>query len=89
LKTYDTAYHQEPHHHVDGVHDSLRIFSNLTVDGNLSEEFAADGEVEDSTDADWAEESNECCMGQVLNLVDVLVHRKDDRHPADQQDQNA
>lgn len=89
MKTYDTAYHQEPHHDVDGVHDSLGIFSNLAVNGDFPEEFSADGEVEDSTNADWAEESNECCVGQVLDLVDVLVHGEDDWHPANQQDQYA
>lgn len=80
--THDTADYEEPHYDVDGIHDLLSVLADLAIDCDFPEEFSADGEVEDSTDADGTEKSNECCVGYVLDLMDVLVHREDDWHPA-------
>lgn len=89
VETHNTANHQEPHDDIDGIHDLLGIFSDLAVNCDFPEEFSANRKVEDSADADGSEKSNECCMGHVLDLVDVFMHCEDDWHPAHKQDQNA
>lgn len=67
----------------------LGVLADLAIDCDFPEEFSTNGEVEDSADADWAEESNKCCVRDVLDLMDVLVHREDDWHPANKQDQDS
>lgn len=89
LETHNTADHQEPHYNIDGIHDLLGIFADLAVDCDFPEEFSADRKVEDSADADGSEKSNKCRVGNVLDLMDVFMHRKNDWHPANKQDQNA
>jgi hypothetical protein len=89
LETHNTADHQEPHHDIDGIHDLLGIFSDLAINCDFPEEFPANGKVEDSANADGSEKSNECCVGYVLDLMDVFMHCEDDWHPANKQDQNA
>lgn len=86
---HDAADDQEPHHDPDGIHDLLCVLAHFPIDCDLLEEFPADRKIEDGANTDWTEESDKGSLCEMLDLVDVLVHCEDDRHTADQEDQNA
>lgn len=60
----------------------------MTIDRDLEQEFPTDRQVECSSNANWPEETNKSRLKLVLNLVDILVHRKDDWDSAHKKYQN-
>lgn len=86
--TYDAANDQEPDNNINSLRDSLCIFSDMTVDGDLEQEFSAHRQVERSSNANRPEETNERCLELVFDLADVFMHRKNDWNPTNKEDQN-
>lgn len=77
--SYYAADGEEPDYHIEDLDQPLGIFSDNAVHGDSTEEFKADVEVEDGTDADGAEEANEDRLLLFLYLPDVPVQSKHNR----------
>ena len=86
--TYYAANDQEPNDDVNSLGHLLGVFANLAIDGYLMQKFPSDRQIEDCSDPDGSKESNKCCLVEMLDLANALVHCKDDGHPSNYQDQN-
>jgi hypothetical protein len=87
--TYNRANGKEPDDDSHDLHKIGRILSNLIIDLDLPQELQADQEVEDSTDTNWAEETDEKRLSLLLNLVNFCVHGKYDRRTSEKQNEDA
>lgn len=87
--TYDAANHQEPDNHINSFCNLSCILSHFTVDSNLAQEFPADGQVEHGPNANGPEETNKGSLELMFDLMDIRVHREDDRQSTNKKDQNS
>jgi hypothetical protein len=87
--TNNATDNEEPNNDLNCVRDALCVCTDLAVDRDFPKILAANGEVEDRADADRSEEPDEGRLKQVLNLVDVFVHRENDGDAADEEDENS
>ena len=88
MGTHNAANHQEPDNHINSFCYLLCILPHFTVDGDLAQEFPTDGQVEHSSNADGTEETNKGSLELMFNLMDIRVHREDDRQSTNKKDQN-
>ena len=77
LFTHHAANDEEPHHHVHHLHEIFGIGSDFSVYLLSAEEFQGDVEVEDGADTYGTEESDVEGLSGLLDLVDLLMHAKD------------
>lgn len=87
--TYNAANNQEPNDHVDGFRYLLCIFSNLAVDGNFEQELPTDRQVEHRSNADGPEKADKRRLEFVFYLIDVFVHRENDWHSTNKENQDS
>jgi len=86
---YDAADGEEPDDDCDYLGQMLGVGALVTVNGHLVQVVYCDVQVEDRADTDRPEEADEQSLADLLNLVDLLVHREDDWEAPKQEDKDA
>ncbi|KAF7595179.1 hypothetical protein BBP40_007146 [Aspergillus hancockii] len=84
----ERPYDQKPDNDVNRRGDLLCIIPDFAINDDSLEKLSADRQIEYGADTDGAKKANERCLEKTLYLADILVHRKDDRHSANEQDQD-
>lgn len=79
VATYDAANNQEPNHDICHLRRPGGIGTYFSIDNHfLQQKLAANREIENSTNTNRTEKPHEKGLRDLLDLMNVPVHRKHD-----------
>lgn len=84
----NAANDQEPDHYLYRLGELLCVFSDVSVNRNLHQEFSTDRQIEDGPNADRTKEPDKRGLLHMFDLMDVFVHGENDWEPAHKENQN-